>query len=84
MIFLLIFTALVIAVAAYILIRSELAYKEFLYNLDLIDEYSTADIEAGRPWDWRFEVFEDITFYTMVFSFKPIKSFFRGREEIRP
>lgn len=75
---------LYLAALSYVLVRNQLVFKERNYMLDIVSDYADADIQAGRSWEWRFEVFEDISYFQMLFSFRPVKSFFRGRPEILP
>lgn len=50
------------------------------YRRNLLNQLSDAghdDIKNRRPWYWRFNAFEQVSFDEMVFKFwKPIRSFY--------
>ena len=45
--------------------------------LDAVDAQAKKEIEERRPWKWRFEEFESVTYDRMLLSiWKPVQSFY--------
>lgn len=70
--------AVACAVAAIMfLVRSQ---RVLTYKLDLIDrisDVSCSQVLNGMEWEWRFEEFNSVSYYKMLFVFwKPLGSFY--------
>lgn len=67
-----IIAGLVFVLAGYMLYRNEKVYK---FRLDLIERLHDAaevDIQNGRPWEWRSQTFETVSYKQMLYSRKPL------------
>ncbi len=51
---------------AYMFIRNIDVYRERKRVLAAIDEHAEADINAGRPWRWRFDAYDETTYAKML------------------
>ncbi len=67
------------------LIRNQLVYNYRVRLLDQIHDEARKDIQAGRDWEWRHQIFEQVTYNQMVFKFwKPLSSFYPDKSFINP
>lgn len=72
-------TALLAAFAAciYMLIRNTLVYTYRTNLIHRISESNIEDISDGRPWHWRYEEYNSISYNEMMLKFwKPLDSFY--------
>lgn len=65
-----------VALGCFLLVRNERVYRERLRVLDIVSERSQEDIRSGRQWGWRYEGFRGIRYGDMLFSFRPVESFY--------
>lgn len=74
---------IVLAVYSLVMVRNALVLR---YRTNLLDKVSTlAQSEAYGAWEWRFDVFESVPYYEMVFKFwKPLDSFYPDKSFIQP
>lgn len=74
------FLFLVIFVLAdfYFLFRNNDVYRERERVLDAISTWAEVDISQGREWRWRYDEFESVSYWSMLFSVRPVGSFFDG------
>ena len=57
--------------------RNTAVYRYRMQLLSRISESATRDIEARRPWGWRFDALSAVTYDEMVFKFwRPLSSFY--------
>lgn len=62
------------AFTQFMLWRNDQVYKLHKRMSDRIHELSLKDIDAGRPWNWRWEKYEEVKYETMLNRFwKPLK-----------
>lgn len=63
----------------YFINRNNQVYNERKRVLRLISYLSQKDIENKKPWRWRYDEFDKISYNKMVYTFwKPVKSFYMG------
>jgi hypothetical protein len=80
---LLICSVIVLVGSITIMIRNDyvLAFRHKL--IKQISAAAKADIEAGRDWEWRYEIYETVSYDQMVYKFwKPLESFYQDRSFI--
>lgn len=56
--------------------RTLLVLRERGRVLQRVHELATEDIKAHRAWEWRYEAYESISFWRMVFSLRPVDEFY--------
>lgn len=64
------------AVPVFGFIRNHLVYRERMRVLDRIHELALVDVGHDEPFSWRYELFESVSYRRMVFSLRPVRSFF--------
>lgn len=55
-------------------------YEHKMQLLDQVSRAAQKDIEEGKPWRWRYDALESVSYHKMVFMFwKPLDSFYKDR-----
>lgn len=58
-------------------------YRYRLKTLDQVSVQTKADVANQRPWEWRYDVFEQVSFDDMVWKFwRPFESFYPDKHFI--
>ncbi len=66
-------------------VRNELTFRYRSHLLDLIHVAVKNDVENGRSYDWRYEMFDAVSYDQMTNCFwKPLKSFYPDKSFINP
>ena len=58
-----------LGLCAMYLIRNELVYRYRKVLLEDMSRGAQIDIEAGRPWYWRYEAYDSVTYSEMGWQF---------------
>lgn len=74
------FLLVVLALLAdfYLLWRNDQVYRERMRVLDAISAWASIDIDQDREWQWRYDQYESISYWSMVLSVRPVESFYEG------
>lgn len=65
-------------VLIYLIIRNILVGKERQRVIDTIALLGLEDINADRPWMWRWNGYHAVSYEKMLFSVRRVKSFFKN------
>ena len=70
---------LIMFVAIWLMFRNEAVHNEQMRVIQVVSNLARIDIKEGRDWKWRYEAFDEISYYAMLFQlWKPVKSFYDG------
>lgn len=58
--------------------RNHPVHDERMRVLELVSEAAEDDIVNFRDWTWRYDMFREISYNRMLFSFRPVRSFYAG------
>ena len=61
--------AIVVILSGLCLIRNRGVYQYRMALLANVSRANLRDIDAGRPWRWRYDVFDSVSYNTMVWQF---------------
>lgn len=73
-----------IACVIYLWFRNNRVYREQQRVIAEIGRLGLEDIQARRPFWWRWEAFWQVSYEKMLFSFRPVKSFFADSPMLQP
>jgi len=69
---------LTLLVGAYFWDRNNRTYKEVTRVIDLVSSKTKEDITNNRPWKWRYEALDSISYTRIFLTFwKPVESFYK-------
>lgn len=68
---------LMMVFGVFMLIRNHRVFKERERVREQMAAAATDDINHERPWEWRYQMYESVTYDQMVAQFwRPVRSFF--------
>ena len=64
----------------FLVLRDKRVYNYRMKLLSIIHDRSKIDIQENRPWKWRYEAYNSVSYDNMLFRFwKPLESFYKDK-----